>query len=340
MTKNDDFTNRHFYGTEPEYPPGHVITPVELVKALNWYNSVCDVKESRLFLSDFIRDNFEEGHAWGPLVPRIPDEFFPKTSAWVCRLLSRGIKINDTDLLERMTIRIQNSLQYVKPEPENKVVPDVQKYIREKVSNVVGELHGIIDDGNSEEFSTYEYLQKIELPPNLASRVRERLEKALEGATEKDVRAAYTRMIDDLARYASNTKKMRPRKRKAISIDKKLAKFQYMKESSEYRLASIDPAKIIGAREVWLFQTRYRTLTVLRASEHDSTGLDIKGTTIKNYNDSDSYSYRTGHFKRGKEILEKILKDTRPTLKKLGGTLKTTTLKDRSGTETLVLRTF
>lgn len=52
-----------------------------------------------------------------------------------------------------------------------------------------------------------------------------------------------------------------------------------MKEFPELKLKSELPVKIVGASEVWIYNTKYKKLQVYRSLG----ALSIKGTTILNY---------------------------------------------------------
>lgn len=75
--------------------------------------------------------------------------------------------------------------------------------------------------------------------------------------------------------------KRKTRKRKAPSIEKQIAKLKYCESSPEYGVASVSPAGIVGAKEVWVFNTKYRKLGKYVAL--DESGLGVKGTTIQNF---------------------------------------------------------
>lgn len=68
-----------------------------------------------------------------------------------------------------------------------------------------------------------------------------------------------------------------PRKRKPVPPTKLVQKLKYMKEFPELSLKSILPTEIIGAKELWVYNTKYRKLTVY------SGDLSVKGTTIIGY---------------------------------------------------------
>ena len=116
------------------------------------------------------------------------------------------------------------------------------------------------------------------------------------------------------------TKKVRkPRKPRAVSVEKKLKNLKYQKENNEFKIASINPEKIIGAQELWTFNTKYKIVTVLRAL--DRGGLQVKGTSIIGYDEATSMSKGTG--RKPEVVLDKLQNGGKIVLKKLMGELKT-----------------
>jgi hypothetical protein len=126
-------------------------------------------------------------------------------------------------------------------------------------------------------------------------------------------------MIDDIQRYGNVTKKVRkPSKPRTISMEKKLKSLKYQKENNDYKIASINPEKIIGAQELWTFNTKYKIVTVFRAI--DRGGLQVKGTSIINYDEKTSMSKGTG--RKPEIVLDKIQSSGKIVLRKLMEGLK------------------
>jgi len=213
----------------------------------------------------------------------------------------------------------------------------VQDHIRQKGNFVIGELEGMIDDGIiTPEWSLYDHLRKKEISNVIAKRVAEHFEpianEILEAITledDEDLQYAYRRyspeeltnmgimyqgLVDEANRYAVNMKKVRKiRKRKLPSMEKVLKNFVYAKTDNTYKLASIDPSKIIGAAALWVFHPKSKVLTVYRAL--DRGGLGIKRTTITNVDEKESVSKRMG--RKTQERLDTVLNGGKITLRKL-----------------------
>ena len=84
----------------------------------------------------------------------------------------------------------------------------------------------------------------------------------------------------------------KPRKKKEKSPEQLVAKMQYKKEDTKLELKSIDPAEIIYAEELWVYNTKTRKLGHYVARTLDprglnrpGTGLMVKGTSIKGFNE-------------------------------------------------------
>jgi len=143
-------------------------------------------------------------------------------------------------------------------------------------------------------------------------------------------------MLNDVEIYKSTKKAARkPRKTKEKSADKLVAKMNYLKSSPDYGVASINPIKIIGSTKVYLFNEKYRKLTVL--STTSLSGLSVKGTTIRDYDEKNSFSMK---IRKPEEILPIIVSKTERqianALKKL--TTKKTSANGRVNDNTIILK--
>lgn len=82
----------------------------------------------------------------------------------------------------------------------------------------------------------------------------------------------------------------KPRTKKPKSTEKLVSSIKYKIKDETYMIASINPSEIIGATELWVFNTKTRKLGKYIASNIDPTGskregsgLSIKGTTIQGF---------------------------------------------------------
>jgi DNA uptake protein ComE-like DNA-binding protein len=114
----------------------------------------------------------------------------------------------------------------------------------------------------------------------------EQLKEGYSHRTKKQVRNLITfyqeimSACDMLAQEAKVNRK--PKARKAQPKEKVVAKMKYKKSDEPLKLVSINPADIIGSKELWIFNTKTRKLGRYVADEYKDLG--VKGTTITGFN--------------------------------------------------------
>jgi hypothetical protein len=128
----------------------------------------------------------------------------------------------------------------------------------------------------------------------------------------------------------------KPRKKKVKPAAVLAAKLQYKAEDTEYNLTSIKPVDVVGAQQLWYFNTRYRTLSVLTAL--GPAGLSIKGTTVTGFDEKTSVSKK---LRKPKEVLSTVIEAGKVPLKSLMGQIKSKAVKakGRINSEVVLLRT-
>ena len=124
----------------------------------------------------------------------------------------------------------------------------------------------------------------------------------------------------------------KPRKAKIVPKDKIVAKLKYKKTDEPLKLVSINPADIIGAKELWIYNTKNRKLGRYVADEYKDLG--VKGTTITGFNEFKSVQKtlrkpdeKLKEFKAaGKVQLRKFLDDINATDTKMNGRINEETV--------------
>lgn len=338
-TKTETYlVNQKYLGDEPSFKGP--ITREQYARYLNWYNIMCTASEAREYLETYLKNVGR--HTELKKLKSVSDTWVPLTAAWIARMIHRGIPVSQEsrDFLERKILDvIQNHFSAEKKETETSTnVISIQDRMRDRASDLIGDVEEQID--KNVEFSLYDWLKANEIPATYAPRIAayyapilSELLEALEGE-DPQLREAYKRftkkqleqrvlffnsIIEDAERYADTTKKVRaPRKPRTVSVEKKLKNFKFQKEDNNYKIASINPEKVIGAQELWTFNTKYKTLTVMRAI--DRGGLQVKGTSIINYDEKNSITKRTG--RKPETYIDKVLNSGKVALRKLMDELK------------------
>jgi hypothetical protein len=358
VTKSETWLVNHKYlGDEPLLKDDY--SQSQYGNALTWYNYMLSTNDAREYLETYLKHNNRAVEA--KKIKSIPDTWVPTTAAWVSRIIMRG-----TNLPQRSRDFIEESLQraFSKSEPEKteaqKAAPTVsiQQRMKDKADEILGEIENLVDErANLTNFSLYDWLKKKEIPAVYAAMIPARyvawLQELLDAVAGVDDQLveAYARvpkkkmdydikffnmLIEDAERYTDTTKKTRkPRKPRTISVEKKLKSFKYQKEDSNFKIASVSPEKIIGCQELWMFNTKYKTLTVLRAI--DRGGIQVKGTSFTGYDEKNSFTKRTG--RKPEQYVDKVLNGGKIILRKLMEEIKgEATLADRSNENTILLR--
>ena len=135
---------------------------------------------------------------------------------------------------------------------------------------------------------------------------------------------------DMLAQEAKVNRK--PRKSKAVSKDKVVSKLKYKKTDDTLKLVSINPTDIIGAKELWVYNTKSRKLGKYVALEYQELG--VKGASIVNFSETNSIcktlrkpEEKLKEFKSaGKVQLRKFLDDINATDTKMNGRINEETI--------------
>jgi hypothetical protein len=170
-------------------------------------------------------------------------------------------------------------------------------------------------------------------------------------AKEPDIKEAYSNfnksqlkklvaycdmIIMDAMKISGEAKAIRkPRKRKVKTPQQLISKLNFLKECEEYKLNSVDPKKIIGATQLWVFNVKYKKIGVYHAE--DASGFTIKGSSILNFSESKSI---TKSVRKPNDVLTIIKDGGKVALRNLMSSLKTkeTLLTGRINKDIILLR--
>ena len=219
-----------------------------------------------------------------------------------------------------------------KKDDEKKIKPknSIQDRIQNQVENYVSALEGQVDD-----FINSEYKLKYDVYNDLISRgcksVHARKMRPLYRDCYNDLVDVYNKeddfnqeayshlkpnhqkklmdfyglIVDDLDRVIKNaTAQRKPRKQKTHSAERLVGKLKYQEEFKKLKLVSINPEKIIGATELWVFNTRYNRLGVYRAV-NSVRGFSVKGCTIQHFDETESVQKTARKPKEALNVLNK-----------------------------------
>ena len=236
-------------------------------------------------------------------------------------------------------------------------VPTIQERVREaamrmteEIENAVESFHADAEAFDPKAFKMLNLLKAVEAKAAHARIIKEfyskdlaELEELASGKADEQLKEGYshrsrkqiknliafyqeiTAACTMLAQEAKVNKK--PRAKKAVPAEKIVAKLKFMKTNEPLKLVSINPVDIIGAGELWVYNTKSRKLGKYVAAEFNTLG--VKGTTITGFNETASVcktlrkpEEKLKEFKAaGKVQLRKFLDDINATDTKMNGRL-------------------
>ena len=176
----------------------------------------------------------------------------------------------------------------------------------------------------------------VELEELASGKADEQLREGYSHLSKKQVKsliAFYQEIASACDMLAQEAKVNRaPRAKKSVPKEKIVAKLKYMKTNEPLKLVSINPTDIIGANELWIYNTKTRKLGKYVAMEFNT--LNVKGTTITNFNEFTSIQKtvrkpeeKLKEFKAaGKVQLRKFLEDINATDTKMNGRINEETI--------------
>jgi hypothetical protein len=234
-------------------------------------------------------------------------------------------------------------------------VPSIQERVRDAAYAMTEEIEEAIDsfqkDPENFDPKAFKMLNLLKgkgvkaaharIIKNLYSRDLEELLELASGKADEQLREGYShrskKQIKSLIAFyqeihaacdmlAQEAKVNRaPRAKKSVPAEKIVAKLKFMKSNEPLKLVSISPVDIIGAGELWVYNTKNRKLGKYVAKEFNT--LSVKGTTITNFDEVKSIcktlrkpEEKLKEFKAaGKIALRKFLEDINATDTKMNG---------------------
>ena len=204
--------------------------------------------------------------------------------------------------------KIEEEKEEIAKEKKNKKVVSIQERIQEQVYDFVAHIEGIVDDfiinGYKLKYDFYaqllnkgcksvharklrdHYLDDYNAMVSLYNKEDDYLNEAWGHLKPKQVGKMtdfYGVIVDDLERIIKNaTAQRKQRKKKPVATSKLIKSLKYQQEIPELRLVSINPEKIVGASELWVYNTKKNRLGVYYA-ENSIRGLSVKGSTIQHF---------------------------------------------------------
>jgi hypothetical protein len=354
-TKNSVIEN-NYLGDEPTVTRGS--SAIDMINAYNWFNYFYTTEDAKSFILEYLKNQKMDDK----LVSSIENTNDQRLNnvGWNCKLLLSG---NDLpiDIHSKMLHSIHTlAAQSTKVEEKTTVAPNVQTYIENKANNIISELEQQLDILSKTgvcDFKVDSYFRTMALKAHVAKNIvahykplYSEIFDVLNGSDpelkyayrlwKKKTLKAYLNFIEEIIRSAEMycaiaVQTRKPRKKKVKPVSVVVSKVQFKQEDTELNIKSIKTTEIVGANQLWLFNTKYRTLTVLNSMSH--AGLGVKGTTVTGFDEKTSI---TKKIRKPKNVLTPILDSGKIQLRKIMDTIKCKpkTATGRINSDTIILR--
>lgn len=355
-------------GEEPTFPEGVEITQVQLGNALSWYGYFFDKSISKQFTIDYLVSVLEADDSYLETVKKIPEAYF-WSIGWICRLLIRNVKVPKVS--EDRAFAKLDSLVKNFGKTDMSRLPSIGREDEEEISNVIQvnftpvktKRKSLAIEGFEQAldefyekytitFRPWEFInnnrftkESVKEVIKFYSPLREEIIQASKGSVEgykltKRQYMVYIEFLDlilsDCQRYVGSAIVGRkPRRKKVKTASQLAAKTQIKIEDNEYKIKSINPADIVGAGSVWVFNTKTRILA--HYIKRTDAGLTLRGNVIDNFDVEQSVSKR---LRKPPEIINIVLNGGKVQLRKLMDTIKTTEIEPsgRLNTDCILLK--
>ena len=342
----------------------------DTIIALNWYNYFVSKKDLIPDMHDYARDVLKLNKTELTSFKNGASAWATRTCGSLIRMVERGYVLSDAqknhikhDIMvavgEGAKIKITSPTE-VKGDPLPPV--SIQDRVRLKVhATILEDIRDVEERWTLGEtnvtFDAYTRLKTHELPAmacsyaipwiqNLVDLYSDAMNKNCDQAVEaykhlskvqlKERVKLLNKALDDIKRYQANSKTVRKvRAKKPVAATKQVAKIKFLKESPEFKLVSINPASIVGAMRLFVFNVKTRTLSEYVSS--GPNGFAIKGTTLQGWDENGS---RSKKLRKPEDLLPLVLSKTPRQIdnawKKL--TTKDTSPNGRLNEDTILMR--
>lgn len=275
----------------------------------NWYSAEKSKADAYKYILEYVKKNRNKDYK---TFQKVNENKVVTTLGWIARLINRGASVTaehrdrldqHIDILINTTLLKDTVEEAV--DKEKKVTVNIQDAIKQKAKEYIGELEGILDDFITldKEFSLYGDFKARQIPAPYVQEVKDWAESKLKEYTEvvesKDSQLiegysnlnkrklkALIKMFDQFVQDCDLYGQFKKANRKQRAVREKPAAQQvksikYKAKDEELKIDSERPIDMVGAQQIWLFNTKTRKLAVYTS---DSTkGILVKGTTLQNW---------------------------------------------------------
>jgi hypothetical protein len=357
------FADEKYLGSEPTVTEDS--TQSELAVAYNWFNYFYTSDDAKAFTISYLKSIHYDKHVINKLSRVKSVELH--SIGWNCRLLTTGStlprevwKSVEERILSLASEVLEVSASEEDGEKNQVPVISIQDRINSKASDLIAELEEELDVFYKEgviQFDVKKWSLEKAIKPPVAKRITDHFRPQYEEITEAlkgedpDFVEAYKgwrkpvlkimalfikKILDHLDEAAAAQVSIRkPRKKKEKPAHVLVSKLKYKVEDKDLNIKSVQSKDIIHAQQLWVYNTKYRNLSVYNAL--GPSGLSVRGTTIIGYDQDTSI---TKKLRKPEQVIPQVLNEGKVGLRKIMSVIKTTETKanGRCNEETILLR--
>jgi hypothetical protein len=242
---------------------------------------------------------------------------------------------------------------------QEKRVVSIQERVANRAGELIADIEVLLDayyrDG--ETFKASDWLSQNDVKPAIAQRIADYYKplysEAYDAFLGKDVQLregyshykktklkAYVEFLKSIVSAAETRATVmktvrKPRKKKEKPVSVIVGKLKYKEKDDEYAIVSVDPKQVVGSNQLWVFNTKYRTLAVYNAM--GPAGLGVKGSTLTGFDEKTSIVKK---LRKPKDQLKTLNEGGKVVLRKFmdGIKCKPKVATGRINTETVLVR--
>ena len=353
------FSDEKYTGTEPVWDTERAAAMSQdefdhfLRKSFFYYNYYYSQKDCKRHVVKWMQDN-QYSKADVSKFVRSPDRALPMTACALVMAALQGMPMREKELTY-LRERLHEAINSDNLEPEEVVAdqpavqavraPTIQDRLNEKTAEHLAHFEALYDEvlaGDAVKPDAFNYLTANTVPQSqigkfehlftvrkgelLVAQERrdEQVEEAYKHYKAADFRRHYAfldQLLLDLDQYRSVKKATKKaRVKRAPNKEKVVSRLKYMKEEKTLKLVSINPVDIVGAQELWVYNTKTRKLYKYVADTLQGP-LGVKGTSLTGFDPVKSVGKtlrkpdeRLKEFARATKVqLRKFLEDIKAT---------------------------
>ena len=359
------------YGKEPSWDNVKNVDR-QMLMAYSYYARAGNTKKAKDFVIDYIKDQEEYTAECIKNFRAVPDIEINRSTCYMSRMISLGAQL-EQKYVDRLHKYIANMITIgarIRKDRKETDGPKASVYDRvvEQSNEIIAEFEFLRDYfwEKPRAFSLaiskrnpLFILKEHETSQAHARVVKKEYENVISeiklaiAGTDPDINEgyscytkkqliSYSNFLQDIIDacdiiIGESVQQRKPRKKKPISVDKKVAKIKCAISDPTVGLVGERAVNLVGASVAFVYNKKTRKLGVYIAQ--DSQGLDVKGTKIVNFN-SDNSQAKT--LRKPKEQLKSIGSARTKALKYFENEIKTTniSLNGSMNDQIVIVKTF